>query len=260
MASPALRLIPGGAFDANVEPASRVEAVLHEAVSPEAVSPEAVSPEAVSPEAVSPEAVSPEAASPEAASLAAEVHDADLVQRLLAGEQAALEQLYRRHASFAFNLAVRLQGHANEVEDVVHDSFIKAHAELAGLRDAGAFRSWLGSIVVNQVRMRIRRGSLLRGLRLASPESVDLESIASPTASPDVRAQLAQVYALLKLLPADERITWTLRCVERHRLEEVAVLVGCSLATVKRRLARAQGFLDDHFVEPGRSFLQGDES
>jgi RNA polymerase sigma-70 factor, ECF subfamily len=185
--------------------------------------------------------------------LLAEVSDAALVQRLLARDQTALEQLYRRHASFAFNLAVRLQGHSNEVEDVVHDSFIKAHAELAGLRDTAAFRSWLGSIVVNQVRMRIRRGSLLRGLRLASKESVDLESIASPTASPDVRAQLAQVYALLKLLPADERIAWTLRCVERHRLEEVADLTGCSLATVKRRLTRAQGFLDEHFVDAGRS-------
>jgi RNA polymerase sigma-70 factor, ECF subfamily len=224
MALPALRLIPGGADNA---------------ASPEPIS-------------GSVDGHAP-AAGTEAAPDAAGLIDARLVRRLLVGDQGALEELYRRHAAFAFNMAVRLQGHSNEVEDLVHDAFLKAHAELAALRDGSAFRAWFGSIVVNQVRARIRRGRVLRGLRLVAPEVVDIESIASPSAGPDVRAQLAQVYALMRLLPADERIAWTLRHVERHRLEEVAELVGCSLATVKRRLLRAQRFLDDHFVEPGYS-------
>ena len=61
---------------------------------------------------------------------------------------------------------------------------------------------------------------------------------------------LAQVYALLQTLPADDRIAWTLRYVERHHLEVVAEIAGCSLATAKRRIARAQRFLSDHFVAP----------
>ena len=40
------------------------------------------------------------------------------------------------------------------------------------------------------------------------------------------------------------------RHVERHRLEAVAGLVGCSLATAKRRIGRAQAFLNEHFVSP----------
>ena len=50
--------------------------------------------------------------------------------------------------------------------------------------------------------------------------------------------------------PADDRIAWTLRYVERHRLESVAEHVGCSLATAKRLIARAQAFLEEHFVSP----------
>ena len=44
-------------------------------------------------------------------------------------------------------------------------------------------------------------------------------------------------------------IAWTLRAVEGHELEMVAQLTQCSLATAKRRIARAQQWLDAHFVE-----------
>jgi RNA polymerase sigma-70 factor, ECF subfamily len=167
-----------------------------------------------------------------------------------AGATNAFETLYRRHAATALNLAVRIQGSTSDVEDIVHDAFVRAHQRIGELRDPAAFRSWLGSIVVRLVRTRLRRRRLVAVLGLATPEPVDLDAIASPSADPEVRALLAQVYALLQTLPADERIAWTLRHVERHRLESVAGLVGCSLATAKRRIGRAQVFLEEHFVSP----------
>jgi RNA polymerase sigma-70 factor (ECF subfamily) len=104
--------------------------------------------------------------------------------------------------------------------------------------------------VVRIVRTRLRRRRLVTLLGLALPEPVDLEAVAAPEADPEARALLAQVYALLQSLPADERIAWTLRHVERHRLESVAELTSCSLATAKRRIQRAQRYLDARFVSP----------
>jgi RNA polymerase sigma-70 factor (ECF subfamily) len=51
-------------------------------------------------------------------------------------------------------------------------------------------------------------------------------------------------------MPADDRIAWTLRYVDHHRLEVVATLTNCSLATAKRRILRAQRYLSEHFVAP----------
>lgn len=179
----------------------------------------------------------------------ASLSDAQLVALTAEGDSVAFETLYRRHAPFALNLAVRLQGNSTDVEDIVHDAFLRAHARLATLREASAFRAWLGSIVVRLVRTRLRRRRLLRSLGLfQTGEPVDLDSVASTDAGPESRALLAQVYALLCTMPADDRIAWTLRYVERHRLEAVAELSDCSLATAKRRIARAQLFLGDHFV------------
>lgn len=174
--------------------------------------------------------------------------DAKLVALASKGELAAFEALYRRHAAFAINLAVRIQGSRRDVEDIVHDAFLRAHDRLAELRDRQAFKGWLGSIVVSLIRSRLRKRRLLGSFGLTSSEPIELESIASQDASPEARAQLAQVYALLQTMPSDDRIAWTLRYVERHRLEAVAQFTGCSLATAKRRISRAQHFLQSHFV------------
>ncbi len=179
-----------------------------------------------------------------------ELDDAKLVALARDSDTLAFEVLYRRHASFALNLAVRIQGNAADVEDIVHDAFLRAHHRMRELRDATLFRSWLGAIVVRQVRSRLRRKRLLNAFGIGSVDPVDLDAVASSEADPETRAQLAQIYALLQTMPPDERIAWTLRNIERHRLEAVAELSGCSLATAKRRIQRAQRFLHDHFVAP----------
>lgn len=186
------------------------------------------------------------------------LEDAELIGLVMGGQGPvgqgrAFETLYRRHAPFAINLAVRLQGGAQDVEDLVHDAFVKVHERLQELRDRAAFRGWLGSIVVRLVRTRMRRERLARflGLSVSRDSGVELESLAAADASPEVRAQLAQVYALLGTMPADLRITWVLRFIENHRLEAVAELCGCSLATAKRRLSKAQQLLQLHFIDPG---------
>jgi len=183
------------------------------------------------------------------------VDDERLVARARKSDLLAFELLYRRHSGFALNLAVRIQGSAIDAEDIVHDAFLKASERLSELREASAFRAWLGSIVVRLVRTRLRRKSLLRSLGLANAEPVELDAIASPNADPESRVLLAQVYSLLQTLPADERIAWTLRYVDHHRLEVVAKLVDCSLATAKRRILRAQRFLNEHFVP---AFAEGE--
>jgi RNA polymerase sigma-70 factor (ECF subfamily) len=186
--------------------------------------------------------------------------DAQLVALGSKGDVQALEALYRRHAAFAIHLATRIEGSARDVEDIVHDAFLRAFERLGDLSDRGAFRAWLGAIVVHAVRSRMRRARLMNLLGIGrSSEPVDLDALASPDASPHVRAQIAQIYALLRTLPTDDRIAWTLRAVEGHDLETVARIASCSLATVKRRISRAQKFLDEHFVDVDKTGLRDDK-
>ncbi|HXS17123.1 MAG TPA: RNA polymerase sigma factor [Polyangiaceae bacterium] len=166
--------------------------------------------------------------------------DGELVAATRRGEAGAFEQLYRRHAAYALALAVRVQGHSGDVEDILHDAFLRVHDQLDHLRSGDSFRAWLSSIVVRLVRTRMRRRRLLSALGLGTDELVDLDALVNADAGPELRAQLAQIYAILNEVPVDQRICWALRYLEGRKLEEVAHIAGCSLATAKRRIADVQ--------------------
>ena len=171
---------------------------------------------------------------------APEPTDAECVQAFRRGDSRALQILYARHAPYVLALAVRVQGHAGDVEDLVHDSFVRAQERIDSLQNDEAFRGWLAAILVSLVRTKLRKRQLLRILGLQSSEAVDLDALVSPDAGPEARAELAEVYRVLQQLPLEARIAWTLRYVEGRKLEEVAEITECSLATVKRRLLVAR--------------------
>jgi RNA polymerase sigma-70 factor (ECF subfamily) len=165
--------------------------------------------------------------------------DAELVVRAQQGEEFAFELLFRRHAQFVAAVAFRVGRSRDEVDDVVQETFVLAFRRLAQLNDPKAFRGWLAQIAISLLHRRFRFSRLFRLFRDDVEEEQTLATMVSDAASPDVRAQLAQVDAAVAKLPKDQRTAWTLRFVLGCTLEEVAVGCDCSLATAKRRLAAA---------------------
>jgi len=166
--------------------------------------------------------------------------DAALVARVRGGDRDAEDALYRAHAESTAGLIARLLGSSQDAEDVLHDAFVIAFLQIDRLREPSAFRGWLRQIAIIRVRRTIRRKRLLRALGLLpAGDDLALERLASPAASPEVLAELAVIDGVLRTLSADQRIAWMLRYVEGHRLVDVAALIGCSLATAKRRIAAA---------------------
>jgi RNA polymerase sigma-70 factor (ECF subfamily) len=98
----------------------------------------------------------------------------------------------------------------------------------------------LGRIAVTQVNRRRRRSWWLQLFRDSHDEDVTLEAMVSADASAEVKSQLFEIDAQVQKLPEDLRTAWTLRFVLGLSLDEVAATCSCSLATVKRRLQKAQ--------------------
>ena len=176
-----------------------------------------------------------------------EASDASLVERAIEGDRWAMEALYRRHVKRVTNAVTRMIGRSGDADDAVQEAFLVAFTRLPELREPAAFRGWLSRIAVNEVRGRLRKR---RWLRFFAPSDGDddasLESLASEDASPEVRAELARVDAVLRGLAPELRIAWTLRYVEGWELTEVASALDCSLATAKRRIASAKERVDRH--------------
>jgi RNA polymerase sigma-70 factor (ECF subfamily) len=131
-----------------------------------------------------------------------------------------------------------------DVDDLVQETFAQALTGLARLEEPGAFGSWLSAIVARTAYKTIRRRQFLRRIGLSGREEpIDPETLVSRTAPPDVAAELRAVYQSLHKLPASLRVPLVLHRVEGMQLEEVAAIVGASIATVKRRIAQAEDAL-----------------
>lgn len=159
--------------------------------------------------------------------------DESLVERAAAGDRRAFTVLYRRHARYLAGVAFRLMGESSELDDVVQEAFLVGLRNLGKLEQATKLRPWLVTILVRRVQHRLqgraRQRWLGRQLKWVSPSVSD----------PHVSREVNELYRVLERLPAKLRVPWTLSRVEGGVLEEVAEWCGTSLATVKRRIARA---------------------
>jgi RNA polymerase sigma-70 factor (ECF subfamily) len=152
-----------------------------------------------------------------------------------------LEQAFRTHVRYVAAIALRILGRDDEVDDVVQDVFLAAFKGLRSLREPAAIKYWLATVTVRVATRRLRRRKLRGWLGL---DERQYDGVAADSASPEQRALLSAVYAIIDKLPVNERIAWTLRHVEGMALEEVAQVCRCSLATAKRRIAAAHDQID----------------
>jgi RNA polymerase sigma-70 factor (ECF subfamily) len=139
---------------------------------------------------------------------------------------------------------VRILGFDSELPDAVQETFIRALGSSRLVRDPQAMPSWMIRIAVCTASDLIRRRKRRRWLHLFSDPQDELEPgvDASFAAESDVGARqaLRAAQTILNGLPAEERIAFSLRRLDGMELKDVAHACGCSLATIKRRLTRAE--------------------
>lgn len=171
-------------------------------------------------------------------SLPFEGDEAALVAAVRAGRADAAAAFYDRHVKAIQGIVFRLMGPDGEQADVVHDVFVRALESLTQLRDPSALRSWLFGIAVRTVAIRFQKRTRQRWLRFMAPEEVP--EIATELPEAGLGEALRDVYAILRGMDADERIALVLHRVEGLSLEAAASAASTSLATYRRRLARAE--------------------
>ena len=177
--------------------------------------------------------------------------DAALVVAARAGEDWAREALFRRYARMVFALAYRLLGRDHEIDDLAQDCFAQALASLHRLAEPQAFGGWLTAIVVRTTRKMLRRRAVAARLGLGRrQEPIDMDSLVSRSAPPDVQAELRAVYRILDGLPARLRIALVLRRVEGASQDEVAEYLGVSVSTAKRLIVEAELRLEAALSDP----------
>ncbi|MGW1804725.1 sigma-70 family RNA polymerase sigma factor [Streptomyces sp. NPDC002078] len=82
---------------------------------------------------------------------------ADVIAAARAGERGALEELSSRTLPLVYSVAARAHPYRDDVDDIVQETMMRILRGIGGLERPEAFRSWVITITVNEVRDHIRR-------------------------------------------------------------------------------------------------------
>ena len=164
--------------------------------------------------------------------------DAALVAALREGGAGAGHALFSAYGGYVRRVLMRVLGPDPEIGDLTQDVFVAALESIHKLERPGALRGWLAQIAVFHARHCLRARKQWSILRFFSPE--DMPPGRAREVDFEASEALRATYKLLAKLPVDERIVFTLRFVEGMGVSDVAAVCRVSLATTKRRLARAE--------------------
>ncbi|HVF42483.1 MAG TPA: sigma-70 family RNA polymerase sigma factor [Pyrinomonadaceae bacterium] len=178
--------------------------------------------------------------------------DVELVSEVRAGQEAAFEELFRRHRRRVALIASRFFRHREQIEEVVQESFAKAFFALGEFsnRQAESFGAWLSRIAFNVCYDELRRlkrrpeSSLSEldedeaaWLRERSRSASEARGVESQAVARELAAKL-----LAKLGPED-RLVLVMLDVEGLSTAEIAEVTGWSVSKVKVRAHRARAHL-----------------
>jgi RNA polymerase sigma-70 factor, ECF subfamily len=169
------------------------------------------------------------------------VPDSALIEKMMAGDEAALSALYDRYAPMLFGMLMRVLKDQQAAEEVLQDLFLQLW------RNAGKFDPNRGSLPAwLMVIGRNRAISRLRGRRDREVMEEEEGDFAATFASPQniedeaARNQMARkVSTALEQLPPEQRQAVELAYFEGMTQSEIASKTGIPLGTVKTRVRTA---------------------
>jgi RNA polymerase sigma-70 factor (ECF subfamily) len=156
------------------------------------------------------------------------------------------ESLTNEHKDAIYRQMLRVCGNREDAEDVLIEALLKAYRSLDQLRDSTSFKAWLAQIARRVCWQLRQQEALLPLLQLSELESAGHE-LHDTAAAPEEIVSAAQMKQLLQdavaQLAPEFRAVYQLRDLDELPGDEVAAMLGISLAAMKSRLHRARTML-----------------
>lgn len=173
--------------------------------------------------------------------------DEMLAQRTRRGSPNAFVVLVARYRDRVYRIAMRMSRNASDAEDVVQDTFLRAHAAIGTFRGDSRFATWLYRIAMNSALMQQRAAHRRPIDSLASVSTEGIEgamAVARPHEAPetliDSKAMTRHVREALGQLEEGQRAAVVLRDLEELTATEAAQILGVSVDVVRQRAHRGR--------------------
>lgn len=160
----------------------------------------------------------------------------------------AFEDVLSRNLPRFQRIAMRWLRNPEDAEDAVQDAMLSAYKHIARFEGRAQMSTWLTAIVINAVRMKIRRRPRRPIIALDQPQQDERytlsELVADPRPTPEQTLGDRQVRELIiklsQSLPASQRAAMQLRQQDGLSSKEAAQVLGIPIGTLKAQLSRGR--------------------
>jgi RNA polymerase sigma factor (sigma-70 family) len=168
--------------------------------------------------------------------------DADLVEKVRAGNKVAFGELVEPHLPRLLGLARRMLGTAEEAEDALQNALASTWVARAKLDPQKPVAAYLTTVTLNKCRDRLRRRKVTQFLGFGTFEPDMPVAAVQPDAETEIadREELEMVSRAIDRLPVRLREALVLVAIDGRSQREAAELLGVTEKTIETRVYRAR--------------------
>jgi len=187
----------------------------------------------------------------------APVHDLDLVQEALEGNQLSFQLLVERYQDKLFSIVRQYTRNPVEIEDIVQEALLKVYRRLDSFQKQSSFSTWLYRVVVNTALDFLKRCGR-NPVRAVEDLEIVPENNPPRIAAPDANMEQEEIarvtHEVLLELPEIFHTVIVMREFEGLAYQEIADILGISIGTVESRLFRARARFKEHLLRAHPEF------
>jgi len=175
--------------------------------------------------------------------------DTDLIQRLIARDDAAFRVLVEKYQGLVFNTCYNLLHSNEDAEDITQDVFIEVFESIDQFRHESKLSTWLYRIAVNKSLNHLRKNKWKRLVNsiedffsMEKNSKLDIEDTSASNAPESIEYQERGkvLQWAINSLAENQRIAFTMNKFEELSYQEIADIMNLSLSSVESLIHRAK--------------------
>ena len=188
---------------------------------------------------------------------ASDARDRADMERLMAGHDAALNDLMERHATPVFHFLCRMVGNEDDANDLAQETFVRVFKSRGSFRTSEKFSTWLYTIAANlarnHFRWRSRHPAVSLDIESGESEQTFGDTLPANDPAPNEQTAAAERAAAVRVavaeLPEDLRVAIVLCEWEERTVSKAAAILGATPKAVESRLYRARRMLRERLKQ-----------
>lgn len=172
--------------------------------------------------------------------------EAEVIQRVIAGEKALYEIIVRRFNPFLYKIGRSYNYNHEDTQDLMQETFIDAYKNLSQFEGRADFKTWIIRIMMNNCYRKRTKASYKNEIMQDANEN-STPMFTNRNNDTDKIIQNRELKYIIEnavgKIPFDYRVVFSLREINGLNVSETAEMLSISEANVKVRLNRAKTML-----------------